>query len=47
MTPDRQPRPSGVVDTSLRDASGAYERHVVETVLPPEDFSVVEFLASA
>jgi putative nucleotidyltransferase with HDIG domain len=47
MTPDRQPRPSDVVDTSLRDASGAYERHVVETVLPPEDFSVVEFLASA
>lgn len=45
MTPDRRPQPGGEIDTSLRDSSGAYERHVVETVMPPEDFSVVEFLA--
>jgi putative nucleotidyltransferase with HDIG domain len=45
MTPERTRR-AGEIDTSVRDRTGAYERHLVETVMPPEDFSVVEFLES-
>jgi putative nucleotidyltransferase with HDIG domain len=45
MAPDRLPQPGGPIDTSARDSSGGYERHVVETVMPPEGFSVVEFLS--
>ena len=44
MTPDRLPPLGGPIDTSARDSSGGYERHIVETVMPPEGFSVVEFL---
>ncbi len=43
LTPDRRRAP-GEVDTSLRTGTD-YDRHIVETVVPPEDFSVVEFLA--
>lgn len=45
MTAERQPQPDGQIDTSARHNGGAYERHIVETVMPPEGFSVVEFLA--
>ena len=37
----------GEVDTSRRDSSGAYERHVVETLRPPEPLCLHEFLAAA
>lgn len=45
LTPERRRRP-GEIDTSLRTGT-EYDRHIVETVVPPPDFSVVEFLASA
>ena len=35
------------VDTSARDPSGAYERHVVETLTPPDTFDLRAFLAPA
>jgi putative nucleotidyltransferase with HDIG domain len=35
------------VDTSIRDASGAYRRHVVETLTAPESFDIRRFLAAA
>jgi putative nucleotidyltransferase with HDIG domain len=37
----------GEVDTSRRTASGEYERHVIETLRPPEPLNVHEFLAVA
>ena len=40
-------RVHGQVDTARRDASGAYERHVLETLKPPEGFDVSKFLAAA
>jgi hypothetical protein len=40
-------RLDGVVDTSQRDLSGTYVRHVVETVMPGPDFDVTEFLAAS
>ncbi len=46
MAPDHRRMP-GEVDTSARANAGDYERHIVETLLPPDDFSVVEFLATA
>ena len=45
MTPDRLPQPGGEIDTSRRETGGTYERHLVETLLPPDGFSVVDFLA--
>jgi putative nucleotidyltransferase with HDIG domain len=41
---DRLPVARGEIDTSVRDGS-TYQRHIVETIMPPEGFSVVEFLA--
>jgi putative nucleotidyltransferase with HDIG domain len=38
-------RVRGEVDTSVRDACGVYERHVVETLRPPSGFDFVGFLA--
>ena len=35
------------VDTSVRDDSGAYARHIVETMHPPEGFDLRLFLATA
>jgi putative nucleotidyltransferase with HDIG domain len=35
------------IDTSARDGSGAYARHIVETVSPPEGFDLRRFLAAA
>jgi hypothetical protein len=32
------------VDTAARDASAAYERHIVGTMRPPADFDVTAFL---
>lgn len=43
---ERLQTPRGRIDTSARDASGGYERHVLETVLPPEGFDVARFLAA-
>lgn len=34
----------GDVDTSARDSAGAYHRHVVETLRPPDGFDVAAFL---
>jgi HD-GYP domain-containing protein (c-di-GMP phosphodiesterase class II) len=38
--------PRGRIDTRTRDASGSYERHIVETVRPPEGFDVANFIAA-
>lgn len=35
----------GDIDTSLRDGSGAYARHIVETVRPPRALDLSSFLA--
>jgi HD-GYP domain-containing protein (c-di-GMP phosphodiesterase class II) len=43
---ERLQTPRGWIDTSARDASGSYERHVLETVVPPEGFDVAPFLAA-
>jgi putative nucleotidyltransferase with HDIG domain len=37
--------PQGEVDTATRTAGGAYERHILETVRPPEGFDVTAFLS--
>lgn len=39
--------PLSRVDTSARDDSGAYARHVVETLPAPEGFDISRFLATA
>jgi hypothetical protein len=39
--------PAARVDTSERDGSGTYARHVVETMVPPEGFDVRLFLDQA
>jgi putative nucleotidyltransferase with HDIG domain len=38
--------PQGRVDTAARDGSGGYERHILETVKPPEGFQTATFLAA-
>jgi putative nucleotidyltransferase with HDIG domain len=38
--------PRGRIDTGTRDASGSYERHIVETLMPPEGFDVANFIAA-
>ena len=40
-------RVSGEVDTSLRDSSGQYARHIVETIRPPEGLDVSAVLTAA
>jgi putative nucleotidyltransferase with HDIG domain len=41
-------RPRGEIDASARDASGAYERHIIETLMPRgEPVDVASFLAGA
>jgi len=47
LTDRRLQSPCGHVDTAARDASGSYERHILETLRPPEGFDVGNFLASA
>jgi hypothetical protein len=39
-------KPNGRLDTSSRDASGKYERHIIETVKPIENLDLTEFLAA-
>jgi len=39
--------PGGRIDASTRDVSGAYERHIVETLMPPDALDVTRFLESA
>lgn len=46
-TDDAFERPTTHVDTSDRDTSGTYRRHVVETLKPPAHFDVRLFLAAA
>lgn len=41
-----QGRIPGVVDTSLRDSSGGYARHIVETLRPPEGLDFSAFVAA-
>jgi hypothetical protein len=36
----------GRIDLGTRDASGSYERHIVETLRPPEGFDVANFIAA-
>jgi hypothetical protein len=38
--------PSGRIDSAVRDAAGAYERHILETLKPPEGFDVGNFLVA-
>jgi hypothetical protein len=44
---DHGRNPSGRVDTSTRDGSGGYERHILETVRPPDGLDPAKFLAAA
>ena len=37
----------GAIDTSRRDASGAYARHIVETIRPPEGLNLSAFLLTS
>jgi putative nucleotidyltransferase with HDIG domain len=46
LADERLQAPRGRIDTSTRDGSGGYERHVLETVMPPEGFDVAPFLAA-
>jgi putative nucleotidyltransferase with HDIG domain len=39
-------KPNGRIDTSSRDLSGKYERHIVETLKPIENLDLGEFLAA-
>jgi hypothetical protein len=39
--------PTARVDTSTRDDAGAYARHIVETMPPPDGFDLRLFLATA
>jgi putative nucleotidyltransferase with HDIG domain len=39
--------PTARVDTNARDSDGAYARHIVETMTPPENFDVRLFLKAA
>ena len=39
-------RVGGEIDTSRRDQAGSYERHVVETLRPPAELDLNEFLAA-
>ena len=43
MAPDLGRLP-GDVDTALRDASGAYTRHIVETIRPPQGLDLRQFV---
>jgi hypothetical protein len=38
--------PNGRIDTSTRDASGTYERHIVETLKPMEGLDLRDFLTT-
>jgi len=41
-------RPGSQLDASARDAAGAYQRHIVETLMPPgEALDIADFLAPA
>ena len=40
-------RMSGEIDTSRRTGAGAYERHVVETLRPPQPLDLNEFLVAS
>ena len=46
LTDQRLESPLGRVDTAGRDASGSYERHILETMRPPEGFDVGSFLSA-
>jgi hypothetical protein len=37
----------GSVDTSTRDSSGSYARHIVETIRPPEELDLGKFVSVA
>jgi hypothetical protein len=39
--------PRARIDTGARDAAGAYERHIIETLRPPEGLDVRRFLSAA
>ena len=39
--------PGRRVDTSARDGSAAYERHILETIRPPEGLDLRKFLTAA
>lgn len=47
LVDDQRWRPGGELDTAVRDASGAYACHVVETVRPPDGLDLAAFLSSA
>ena len=42
-----QKSPSASVDTSTRDGSGGYERHILETLRPPDGLDPAKFLTAA
>ena len=44
---DANQNPSVSVDTCSRDGSGGYERHILETIRPPEGLEMSKFLAAA
>jgi putative nucleotidyltransferase with HDIG domain len=45
-TADDLSRSLGEIDTSLRDGSGGYQRHVVETLRPEQELDLARFLRS-
>jgi putative nucleotidyltransferase with HDIG domain len=44
---DENQNPSVSVDTCTRNGSGGYERHILETIRPPEGLDMSKFLAAA
>lgn len=47
LTDERAEDFRGRVDTSSRDVGGSYERHILETLSPPEGYDVGRFLTDA
>ena len=47
MLDERSYSPIGRLDTAARDASGAYERHITETVAPPNGLDLRQLLEPA
>jgi putative nucleotidyltransferase with HDIG domain len=46
LSDERLQQDRGRVDTATRDSSGAYTRHILETLRPPDGFDVGRFLAA-
>jgi len=45
LVADGMEGPRGRIDTAARDGSGAYERHILETLRPPEGLDLGRLLS--